>query len=1394
MANEEVVITFKSNASTLSAPLRKASDEFARLGTSIDRTAQATKVLNQSFSQATDIKKLADNLGLTTTQASNAAKQIAALQAAGVSSDKAFAQLNQSLGLNKNQFDQISQAVSKYNQGLTAAQATIQRVNQATIAFAQSTGKSFGSAQSLANSLGLTSEKAAAAAQQIQQLNSVNATTQQKFTALNQSLGLTRAQFDALDKSIQKAADASRGFNNSAQSVSAFAKSIGSSFGGAQNFANSLGLTAGKANEAVTRLKELNSVGATSQQKFAALNSELGITKNQFTQLDNAARNTTQGLTALAAGAAAVAGAISAAFIKGTQDFVAFDSAIRQSGVIGGSSGTPQLEALREEVERLGLATTKTPAAIAQMSVELSRAGFTAEETSAALEGIVRASEATGENLTTVGDIIAKTIRSSGIANEETGKLVNLTAADSQRVADLLVQTANATNSSVTGLGESLTYVGSVAKASNQSIDDTLVLLGLLGDAGIQGSTAGTNLAAALERLKIASAGGETEFSNLVRGSKRATEAFEAIGAEVRNADGSMKSVLEILPVVQQNLSNLSQADKDVLMKALFGVEGGRAFQTLLNVTPERLALVTDQIKNSEGAAQAAGEEMTKGLGGALNLLSGSLTTASSKFGEFVAIGLEPLVRGAVELVNGFVKLPAPIQAALIATTAFTGVLAAAVAVLTAYTLAKNSAIIADTLAAGAVAAETIAKGLNTVATLANTDATVAATAIKGAFIAATKAATTANITFAGSAALVQRTILPLAVALGLVAGAYAAIETRQLANANQELETFQSTEQQLGQQSIALATRIKAAAEAKNQAQEKGIQQTEEEIEANKRLIAAGQSQVQALQSQIDAIKALPAGNEETKRSQDALVQSYQTQIDAINRQTEALAGQVDASQAATSANEDQAQSLEDLRAAAGETLDNQNADQERALSRQLQDEKAARDEALAERLGALQEQQQQTLGDLQESQQATLQAQQSAFDDAQAAKQEANQLRLQATEEAFTNKQDAAAAEFQAKETQITDAQKAVLDERQRAVDRELELAKIRDTQAQADNARLSEEERKLNQQIELATAQNLGQDTADLQAQQEQQDREAEARSQAEAQFAEQRRALDEERFRVQAEQEQRLAALREQLEAPIKAQQLADEQAAQARAAAFEKQQQGERTAFEQTVLNPLRKQLESELEAQKLAFEQTVLKPLREQQERELTDLRKSQEHELADIRKANDRAEEALSRQYEDEKIARDRAFKNEQRALDLANAEQIAQILTEAGLSIPTPTAQPTPVAGSRRAGGTVEPGQLYQVHADEFFIPQQRGTVLNQRDSRALVQQSLGLASAPVAAVSGGSDPALLREIRAMRGELAAIRQSGRPNQNIVMPPDDLKAQSRVHEFARAAARYSR
>lgn len=349
--------------------------------------------------------------------------------------------------------------------------------------------------------------------------------------------------------------------------------------------------------------------------------------------------------------------AIAGMVADSVRGFVEFEGLVKQAGVISGSLGTEDFEALGDEVERLGIVTSKTPEQIARTSVNLSRAGFSARETTQALEGISRASEATGDDMDVVGDIVAKTYRTFQAQFEKAGMDAE---AASKYISNAIVATANNTNTSVTSIGESLAYAGPQFAAAGQDLGDLLVMIGLLGDAGKQGSAAGTGLAEMLSRLKTASAAGASEFGELARGSKRAVEAFNEIGTEVRNTDGTMKGLLDILPSIQSKLNSLNAVDRDLLSKVLFGVQGEGALVPLLNTTAERMDDVTNKItvlsQEGEGAAMASGRAMLTGLSGALDLIDGSIKTLRNDFAGALAPALEAVVRSAMDIINTLLK------------------------------------------------------------------------------------------------------------------------------------------------------------------------------------------------------------------------------------------------------------------------------------------------------------------------------------------------------------------------------------------------------------------------------------------------------------------------------------------------------------------------------------------------------------------------------------------------------------------------------------------------------------------------------------------------------------------------------------------------------------------
>ena len=412
-------------------------------------------------------------------------------------------------------------------------------------------------------------------------------------------------------------------------------------------------------------------------------------------------------------------------FLSGAiSEFRKFDEVMTQIKLVSGE-GKDALAVLGDEIISLGQSTVFTQEEIADAALNLSRTGFTGQEQVSALKGIALAAQATGSDLSDTATIIAEAIRGFG-----------LRATDAVKVADVLAQAANKTNVSIESLGDSFTYVAAQAAGSGQSLEDTTTLIGVLGDAGQVGSIAGTGLAQVYTRLKVASAGAQTELDGLVKGSIKQTKAFEQLSATIRSADGSMVGLLDALPEIRAQLMGLSQADKDVVLQALFGVQGANAFLSILNTSQQRIDELRKSIQFSEGTTAEASRILDESFSISVEQLAGQIDAILTGLGSVFGGTLKPLIDGIITLVSAFLDLPTPIQAVILSMGAFTGIIAGAGLSLAALRLSMGPVIVAQIQLAKEAFA--VALGLRAQAA-ASADAARAAVVLRSSMAAVAK-------------------------------------------------------------------------------------------------------------------------------------------------------------------------------------------------------------------------------------------------------------------------------------------------------------------------------------------------------------------------------------------------------------------------------------------------------------------------------------------------------------------------------------------------------------------------------------------------------------------------------------------------------------------------------
>jgi TP901 family phage tail tape measure protein len=378
--------------------------------------------------------------------------------------------------------------------------------------------------------------------------------------------------------------------------------------------------------------------------------------------------------------------AASSVFSASLNAFLGFERGITEFGAITGATAE-QIAALSDEATRLGVVTSKSPAEVAALAAEFGRLGLGADATTEALEGIVRASEASGTSLSSTGQIIG------AVLNQ-----FELQATETLNVADILVFAANNAATSVEGLGSALSLVGGSANAAGQDLTTTAAALGLIANAGIDGTRAGTALAGV--------------FRNLSSDSPKVTAGLKALNVEVFDGQGNFRNLADIVRDFEDSLDGLTQEERIQSLAKVFDVESARAFNALITEGADAFDEFIDATDRAGGTAEQTSQQLLDTLGGSFTLLSGSLETLAVQFGAFFAGPLKVAVDGILSLTNAFLQAPPIIQNAAFAVGSLAlvfGTLAVGIPVVSASVTALSAAFVAGSAAIGTATTATLA-------------------------------------------------------------------------------------------------------------------------------------------------------------------------------------------------------------------------------------------------------------------------------------------------------------------------------------------------------------------------------------------------------------------------------------------------------------------------------------------------------------------------------------------------------------------------------------------------------------------------------------------------------------------------------------------------------------
>ena len=344
----------------------------------------------------------------------------------------------------------------------------------------------------------------------------------------------------------------------------------------------------------MSRVKELIvNIGASTKD----LNKELGKARGQFSRtfgnIQKMGANLSKSVSLPLAGIAATS----------VKVFADFEQGMAKVKAVSGATGA-EFEKLSADAKRLGSATRFTATEVAGLQLEYSKLGFTTKETLNATEATLKLAQATDTDLARAAEVAGSTLRAFGLETTETSHLT-----------DVMAKAFSSSALDMEAFGNSMSFVAPVAKAAGVSVEETSAMLGVLADAGIKGSKAGT----ALRRI----------FSELSNDGTPLTEQFKKLSEEGLN---------------------LADAKDEV----------GRSAQSALLVLAngaEKIDPFTQALINSEGAAAEMAATMDATTIGQIKLMQSAIEGAQLAIGGALAPVITDITKKISKLANRFTSL-----------------------------------------------------------------------------------------------------------------------------------------------------------------------------------------------------------------------------------------------------------------------------------------------------------------------------------------------------------------------------------------------------------------------------------------------------------------------------------------------------------------------------------------------------------------------------------------------------------------------------------------------------------------------------------------------------------------------------------------------------------------
>ena len=266
-----------------------------------------------------------------------------------------------------------------------------------------------------------------------------------------------------------------------------------------------------------------------------------------------------------------------------------FETAMNRVRAVSGATGD-ELEALTKQARDLGATTQFSASDAADAMGFLAMAGYDTTQIMAAMPDTLRLASAAQLDMADAADIVTNILAGYGLEVDELA-----------HANDVLVKSFTSANTDLRQLGEAMKYAGPVASAAGVEFEEAAAALALMGNAGIQGSMAGTSLRGAISRI--------------LSPTKAMKTRMEEAGLAFTDAKGRILPLADIIEQLEPH------AEDAGLMMELFGQRAGPAMAALVSQGADSVRDLTGELRDSAGTAEKISKVQMEGFNGAIKEL-----------------------------------------------------------------------------------------------------------------------------------------------------------------------------------------------------------------------------------------------------------------------------------------------------------------------------------------------------------------------------------------------------------------------------------------------------------------------------------------------------------------------------------------------------------------------------------------------------------------------------------------------------------------------------------------------------------------------------------------------------------------------------------------------------